>query len=226
MNKPRNIVIIPARGGSKRLPNKNVLPLNGKSLIEYSIDFALDNSDIADDIYISTDDETIKDIAQKREIAIIDRPKHLAGDTISTVSVMKHVLESINISSYDNIILLQPTNPLRPKDLLKDAFTMYQKEAFDSLMTVTRNHQKFGKIENNKFTPFNYRLGQRSQDLDPLYFENGLLYITKASLILDEQILGKNHCTFVVNHPFAQVDIDTQTDLKYAEFIMNNYTNE
>ena len=93
-------------------------------------------------------------------------------------------------------------------------------------MTVSRNHQKFGKISDGKFTPFNYNMGQRSQDLEPLYFENGLLYITKAEAILKDKILAKNNSPLIVNHAFSNVDIDTEEDLKYAEFVINNYVND
>ncbi len=78
---------------------------------------------------------------------------------------------------------------MRPKDLLTDAFQVFKENECDSLFTVSRNHQKFGKIENNEFKPFNYKIGQRSQDLEPLYFENGLLYITKAKHILNNEII-------------------------------------
>jgi CMP-N-acetylneuraminic acid synthetase len=68
-------------------------------------------------------------------------------------------------------------------------------------------------------------MGQRSQDLEPLYYENGLLYITKASLILKDIVLGPNNLPYLVDHPYASVDIDTIDDLKYAEFILNQYPN-
>jgi N-acylneuraminate cytidylyltransferase len=79
--------------------------------------------------------------------------------------------------------LLQPTNPLRPENLLREAYQVYDENCYDSLFTVTRNNQKFGKIKNNKFVPFNYEIGQRSQDLEPIFFENGLLYITNSKSI-------------------------------------------
>jgi N-acylneuraminate cytidylyltransferase len=71
----------------------------------------------------------------------------------------------------------------------------------------------------DKFCPFNYAIGQRSQDLEPLYFENGLLYISKVSLILDNIIISENAFPLEVNHIFATVDIDTQDDLDYAEYL-------
>ena len=109
--------------------------------------------------------------------------------------------------------------------MLKEAFETYQKGNCDSLFTVTRNHQKFGKIIENKFQPFNYSIGQRSQDLEPLFFENGLLYITKASLILEDIIISENAFPFEVNHIFANVDIDTPEDLEYAEHLFQKNHN-
>jgi N-acylneuraminate cytidylyltransferase len=122
---------------------------------------------------------------------------------------------------YDYVVLLQPTNPLRPKNLLQEALQRIKKGNFNSLMTVSKNEQKFGKITNDKFVPFNYAIGQRSQELEPLYYENGLLYIAKKQLILEGKLLGENHFPLIVNHPFANVDIDTQEDMDYANFLIN-----
>ena len=210
--------IIPARAGSKRLPGKNIMELDGVPLIVHTIKYAKANKDILDHIIISTDDPRVKETALKEGVEVIDRPAHLSRDTSGTVSALKHVLEALE-EEVENVVLLQPTNPLRPENLLAVAFQKFESGNYDSLMTVTRSHQKFGKIKNNRFVPFNYKIGQRSQDLDPLYFENGLLYISKASLILDENILGEYNCPFIVDHPFAHIDIDHQEDLEYAEFI-------
>lgn len=224
-NNIRSIAVIPARKGSKRLANKNILDLNGLPLVLHSIRYAKANRDLLDRILVSTDDPRVKRIALEEGIEVMDRPRYLCGDNASSVSVLKHVLETIE-EEVDNTILLQPTNPLRPKNLLKEAFQKFKTGKFDSLMTVTRSYQKFGKIEGNHFIPFNYEIGQRSQDLQPLYFENGLLYITKASLILDEKILGQSNFPFVVDHPFAEVDIDFKEDIEYAEFLLEKRREE
>lgn len=171
-------------------------------------------------IIVSTDSPKIKEIALKAGVEVIDRPDFLSTDSSSSVSVLKHVLEYIG-EDFENVVLLQPTNPLRPKNLLKDTFYKFKLEGFESLMTVSQNRQKFGKIVNDSFVPFNYKIGQRSQDLEPLYFENGLLYIIKASLIRKEILLGINNCPYIVDHPFSGVDIDTEEDFEYAEFILN-----
>jgi len=218
----KNIAIIPARGGSKRLPQKNIKLLDGFPLLSFSILFAQANSEIIDEIYVSTDDEDIKNIALKYGAKVIDRPKDLSGDLEPTVSALKHVLQIID-SEVDNVVLLQATNPIRPKNLLKEAFEIYQKENSNSLFTVSRNHKKFGKITDQKFIPYNYKIGQRSQDIDALYFENGLLYITKAALILEDIIISEDAYPFEIDHIFANVDIDTQEDFDYAKYLYHKH---
>ncbi len=213
----KKIAIIPARGGSKRLPNKNVLSLGGIPLVAHSILEAKKYPEIIDEIYVSTDDNQIKDIALSYGAKVIDRPTRLSGDLEPTVTALKHVLESIS-DQVEIVFLLQPTNPLRPDNLITEAYDLFRKNNCDSLMTVSRNHHKLGKISDNKFLPFNYTIGQRSQDLEPLYFENGLLYIIPAELILQEKIMGNATFPMIVNHPFASVDIDTQEDFDFAEF--------
>lgn len=215
MNK--TIAIIPARGGSKRLPGKNIQHLGGIPLIVHSIRYAQQHPFI-DTIYVSTDDAEIKAVALAHGAQVVDRPENLSGDFEPTVSALKHVLAVVG-AGVENVILLQATNPLRPDTLLKEAFLKYTEGSYDSLFTVTRNHQKFGKIIADKFVPFNYEIGQRSQDLEPLFFENGLLYISKAKLILENTIISENAFPLVVDHSFANVDIDTKEDFEYAEYL-------
>ena len=216
--KTKTIAIIPARGGSKRLPNKNSLLLGNYPLLVHSILYAQANSDIIDAVYVSTDDEKIKAIAMQFGAKVIDRPKELSGDYEPTISAIQHVLQQVE--QVENVVLLQPTNPLRPKNLLKECFEKFVESNSDSLFTVSQNHHKLGKIQNHKFIPFNYEIGQRSQDLEPLYFENGLLYITKAKAILNDKIISENAFPYLVNSIFAKVDIDTQEDFDYAEYLL------
>lgn len=218
----KNIAIIPARGGSKRLPEKNIKLLNGSPLLSFSILYAQANTQIIDEVYVSTDNDNIKKIALQYGAKVIDRPENLSGDLEPTVSALKHVLQNIDYE-VDNVILLQATNPIRPENLLKEAFDIYQKESCKSLFTVSRNHQKLGKITDQKFIPYNYKIGQRSQDLEPLYFENGLLYITKAALIKDNIIISEDAFPFEIDHIFASIDIDTQQDFDYAQYLYQKH---
>ncbi len=220
----KTIAIIPARSGSKRLPNKNIKFFGGLPLIVYSINYALSNSNFIDEVYVSTDSNDIKEIALQYGANVIDRPKHLSGDLEPTVSAMKHVLNAVD--DVGTIVLLQPTNPLRPKTLIKDAFKAFNDNKAQSLFTISRDHKKLGKIVDNQFEPFNYKIGQRSQDLEPLFYENGLLYITNASLIKEDIIFNEKSIPFLVNHKFVEIDIDTHEDFEYAEYVLKNYNEE
>ena len=214
----KTIAIIPARGASKRLPGKNIKLLGGIPLLAHSILYAQKQVEI-DEVYVTTDDSDIKTVALYYGAIVIDRPKSLSGDFEPTVSALKHVLEIV--SDVDNVVLLQATNPLRPEKMLKEAFQIFQEKNCDSLFTVSQNHHKLGKINNSKFEPFNYEIGQRSQDLEPLYFENGLLYISKAKAILNNEIITANAFPYQINHIFANIDIDTNEDFEYAEYLFN-----
>lgn len=214
----KNIVIIPARGGSQRLPNKNTMLLGKMPLLVHSIAYAKKNREIVDEIYVSTDDALIKKMALDYGVKVIDRPANIAGDLEPTITALQHVLQLID-HDVANVIVLQPTNPLRPENLLKEAFAKFISSQSSSLFTVSRNHHKLGTIMQDCFVPTNYTAGQRSQDLAPLYFENGLLYICKAKQILKGEIMNEASLPYEVNHIFANVDIDTQDDFDYAEYL-------
>jgi len=216
----KTIAIIPARGGSKRLPNKNILELNGHPLIAHSILYAQRNATIIEDIYVSTDDENIKKIALDYGAKVIDRPSDISGDLTPTITALNHVLSVIE--PVENVVLLQVTNPLRPQNLLTESFKIYKDLNCESLFTVSKNHRKFGEISENKFHPFNYEFGQRSQDLKPLFYENGLLYIAKAKCIENNILISENAYPLEVNHPFCEVDIDTLDDFSYANYLIKN----
>lgn len=220
----QTIAIIPARGGSKRLPNKNIRCLNHIPLIAYSIKYARKHHFI-DQVYVTTNCPEIKKVAISYGAQVIDRPEHLSGDFEPTVSALKHVLLTIQ-TPVKNVILLQATNPLRPVNLLTDTFNTFINNNLDSLFTVSRNENKLGKIQNNTFIPFNYTIGQRSQDLEPLYYENGLVYITQAKHIINNTIITNNAFPFIENSIYSKVDIDYIEDFEYAEFVIHkqNYT--
>ena len=223
----RFISIIPARGGSKRFPGKNTQVLNGSPLICYSIEYSLKNPKVAG-TYVSTDAEDIKNISRSAGAEIIDRPNELASDYATSASVMKHAVEYLMAKGveFDYVVLLQATNPLRPKGLIDKAIDIIEKTGVTSLFTVSRSEKKFGKIMDGKFVPWNYTFGMRSQDMEPLYYENGLLYITSKELLLQEIIEGKEAYPLVVDHPFGEVDIDTKEDFEYAQFMLSQYGQE
>jgi len=220
----KTIAIIPARGKSVRLPNKNIKLLEQFPLLVHSIKYA-QKHDFIDDIYVTTNDEDIKNISLQFGAQVIDRPQELSGDLEPTVTALKHVLECIK-EQVENVIILQPTNPLRPKGMLTEAFRIFENNKYNSLFTVSRSYQKFGTINNDIFEPVNYIIGERSQDLKPLFYENGLLYISKAINILNKLIITENAFPYLIAHPFGQIDIDTQEDFDLAEFMLKKYPND
>ena len=215
------ITVIPARGGSKRFPGKNIFPLNKKPLINYSIEYALNNP-LSSVVYVSTDNPEIAKVAEIAGAKILWRPEILSGDFVSTAATLQHVGKELqnNGIEFNYLILLQATNPLRPENMLTDAIEIMETNSCDSLMTVSPSYKKLGKIIDNRFMPWNYKFGQRSQDMEPLYYENGLLYITQKELILNGVISGENMYPMIIDHIYASVDIDTIDDLKYAEYII------
>lgn len=223
--KYKYITIIPARGGSKRFPRKNVYPFMGKPLVAHSCLTSLRCESVMR-TFVSTDDEEIKKVSLEYGAEVINRPIELAGDYIPTSEVLRHAAQTLISQGvdFDYIVLLQPTNPLRPETLLDESIQIIEQGKQDSLMTVSSCHKKFGKIENNKFSPWNYYFGQRSQDMEPLYYENGLLYISSKQLILNGRIMGDNMYPMVINHIYGTVDIDTPEDLLYAEYVAKGHS--
>ena len=218
------ITIIPARGGSKRFSGKNIHDFMGKPLIVHSIDCSKACRQISH-TYVSTDDEQIKQISLQYGAEVIDRPTELGSDFATSADVMKNAVEQLIAKGvgFDYVLLLQATNPLRPEGLLQNAIDIIEHTKADSLMTVNHSELKLGKIVDNHFQPWNYYYGQRSQDLEPLYYENGLLYISSKELLLKGKITSDNMYPMVVDHIFGEVDIDTREDMEYAEFIAKRY---
>ena len=213
------VLVIPARGGSKRIPLKNIKDLAGKPLIMHTVDYALKFFS-PEDIYVSTDSPEIKQVVEASGVQIIDRPAELSGDYTTTAAVLQHASQVIKSRGvdYDYMVLLQCTNPCRPINMMTDCMKIITDNNYTCLVGVTRSWNKFGKIQNNCYVPWNYKFGQRSQDLEPLYFENGLVYITCRSLIEGGGIIDEHPYPYEIDSKYGLVDIDTYEDFEFAQF--------
>lgn len=222
----KSLAFIPARGGSKRLPGKNIKSFGGLPLISYTIAFARYNGFTK--VIVSTDDEEIASAAKTYGASVLMRPSSLASDTATTAAAAQHCLQAELANGFEPevFITLQPTNPLRPKQLYADASTEYISNRYDSVISVGLNKHKFGVIQDGLYLPQNYSPGNRSQDLKQLYFESGLLYLTKPSVILKGDVFGASIKPIVSQEPYSMVDIDDEFDFKLGEHILDMYREE
>jgi CMP-N-acetylneuraminic acid synthetase len=213
-------VVIPARGGSKRFPRKNVIDFCGKPLIAHTIEYAL-NSFSSNKIWVNTDDEEIRQIALGYGIEVTIRPDSLGSDISSTVDVLSFQCQQFKKDSIlcDAIILLQATNPIRPIELIFDCIKNFERTSRGSLASFSKLNKKYGRIKDDYFKPKNYIPGQRMQDIVPDYFENGLIYITKIENLIKGEVITKDVFPFIYNGIESIVDIDEVNDLTFAEYV-------
>lgn len=216
-------IIIPARGGSKRFPRKNMFPLNGSPLIAYSIKYAL-NYFSPENIWVNTDDAEIKEIAEKFGVHVFVRSDKNGSDEASTADVLKEHSEYFLKEDilFDAIILLQVTNPFRSRGLMQTAISQFENTKRQSLSTYSKLNKKYGSILNNHFIPDNYSFGMRMQDIAPQYFENGLLYIIRKDAVLRGEVITIDTFPLIIEDIGASVDIDEPNDIYFAEFLLKN----
>ena len=141
------VVFIPARGGSRGIPNKNIKEFAGKPLIVHTIEYALE-SNLINEVVVSTDDSKISEIAKEAGATIFKRPPKLSTDTATTESAIEHYINTTK-QKPEVIVLLQATSPLRPKGSLDKALKHFQKDGFDSLLSVCPTHRFFWRVKDN-----------------------------------------------------------------------------
>ena len=217
------LAIIPARGGSKRLPRKNILDLCGKPLISWSIDAALKSKYISK-VVVSSDDEEILNISSNFGADIIKRPYELANDTATTFDAVKHTID--NFENYDYIVLLQPTSPLRNENQIDEAIELLEEKQADAIVSVCEmDHSplwsntlpKDGNMNNFLKDEI---LNKRSQDLEKYYRLNGAIYICKTEKLIENKsfLLKDNIFAYIMNRENS-VDIDEEIDFKMANML-------
>ncbi len=223
------LVIIPARGGSKGIPHKNIKPLNGKPLIYYTIDVARQIvSD--DDICVSTDDlEIIKCVEDYGLKVPFVRPEELATDTAGTYEVLLHALDYYEKQGkkYDIVLLLQNTSPFRTADQVRDAIALYNSE-IDMVVSVKEcsANPYYCVFEENEFGFLNICKGEgnitRRQDAPKVYEYNGAIYVINPYSLKKMNLNKFTHRIKYVMDEKSSLDLDTMTDWQLAEIIINN----
>ena len=220
------LAIIPARGGSKRLPRKNVLELAGKPLIAWSIEAGLE-SQYLDKVIVTSDDDEILKIAKQFGSEIIKRPVELANDTATSFDAIKHTIE--NLEAYDYIILLQPTSPLRTAKRIDEAIELLMSKNAHAVVSVCEmDHSPlWSNTLDNSLSMQNFLreevLSKRSQDLETFYRLNGAIYICQTHTLLEEEsfFLKENIFAYVMDRE-SSVDIDEEIDFIIASELSKN----
>ena len=216
------LIIIPARGGSKRIPRKNVRLMNGRPLIMYSVTNALSlKKDLDVDVAVSTDDEELSGIAADHGAEIVMRGEALSGDSVTLDPVIYDALiqmEERHGKSYDTVITMQATSPTLCLDTLKKAIGYFEKEGYDTVISVVNKpHLSWTKRDGKIVKNYEERLN--SQFLPPNYLETGAFLITKRELVTKKGRIGENVSVYETS-PEEAVDIDTYSDWIEAEAIL------
>lgn len=221
------LAIIPARGGSKRLPGKNILDLNGKPLIAWTIE-AAKNAKYIDKVIVSTDDKKITEISEKygAEVPFM-RPNALSSDTASSIGVILHAINFFKEKEikFDYIVLLQPTSPLRTEEDINGAFDLLNDKTKAVVSVCETEHSPLWSNTlpadlsmKNFIRPAIKNV--RSQDLPKYYRLNGAIYISEIVYLMDNNgFIGGQTMAFIMLQEMS-VDIDDKRDLLLAQFFM------
>lgn len=222
------LAVIPARGGSKGVPKKNIKKLEGKPLIAYTIEAAID-SNIFEKVIVSTDSKEIADVAAfyGAEVPFL-RPEEISGDLTSSDDVILHALSYMRQQGhqYDEICKLQATSPLRNSEHLREAYSLFHEKNADFLVSVCEcEHSPLWSgvigedLRLDNFIPDEVKRSCR-QDLPTYYRLNGAIYMGKVEqFYTNKSFLGKNCIAYIMEQKDS-IDIDSQLDFKMAEIIM------
>jgi CMP-N-acetylneuraminic acid synthetase len=220
------LAIIPARGGSKGLPRKNIVSLAGKPLIQWTIEASLNSKFITKTLVSSEDDEILK-ISELCGADTLKRPIEYASDTSSSQDVILSVIDSLE-EEFDFIVLLQPTSPLRESIDIDLAFQNLLSSEADSVISVVETDNKIlkafiinsdgflGGISNNDY-PF-----MRRQDLPNVYMSNGAIYIFSYHTFLREKTFLSDKTIMYPMSKVSSFDIDTKEDLEAVEKLLGS----
>ena len=227
----KNIAIIPARSGSKGLKDKNIKELNGIPLIAYSIKSAIE-SEMFDCVFVSTDSKDYAKIAEKYGAdAHFLRSKKNSMDMAGSWDVVREVLEQFEMEGkyYDNIMLLQPTSPLRTKEDIQNCFEMMKKEDANAIVSVTEvEHSPLWcntlpeDLSMEQF--YNEKaINTPRQELPKYYRLNGAIYLIKREEVEKQKMFREKNYAYIMSNE-KSIDIDSELDFKIAEYFMKyNY---
>jgi len=223
MNKIKNIAIIPARGGSKRIPRKNIKNFLGQPIIAYSIEAAI-KSNLFDEVMVSTDDKEIAEIAIKHGAKVpFYRSKKTSNDYAGLTDVIIEVINQYNKQGtvFDNVCCILATAPFISDEDLINSFSKLENSNFDSVFPVVKysfpiqRAMQFDKDKIKMIWPEN--MTKRSQDIESSYHDAGLFYWTRVNVLVEKNKLWTDNTTAIEIREQTAQDIDTPEDWTIAE---------
>lgn len=222
----KNLGIIPARGGSKGIPRKNIKLMNGKPMVAYTIEAAQKSR--LEHFVVSTEDEEIKNICEGLGAEVLPRSEELACDSTHTAHVIADVLKRIDYEP-DTVVLLQPTSPLRNEVHINEALDVYEHGTFDSVMSVGLFTSFIWVLGLQCPYPMNYDpYGRRPRRQDKLteFMENGAIYIFKTKDFLEKHYVLPGRLGFYVMPEESCLEVDTPFNFWVCEQTMKYYNSE
>jgi len=219
----RTLAVIPARGGSKSVPRKNIQPLCGRPLLAYTLDAAKAAARF-DMIAVSTDDPDIASVAQDAGVACVQRPAALATDTATTESAVLHAIDTLEAGGqpFTHVGILEPTSPLRRPGTVAGAFDAFVNSGAPSMLTVVETRGNFGWRREGLFVPVMPGAPRRRQDREPLFKEAGVLYACRVDHLRATGCLPCEAWFAVVVDEEEALDINGPIDFLIAEAIIAN----
>lgn len=227
MDEQSNVIaVIPARGGSKGIPRKNVREIAGEPLIAHTIKAALGSKALSRTI-VSTEHQEIAQVARECGAEIVIRPAELATDFAPTEPVLEHAVKHLEETEgyrANVIVLLQPTSPLRDSQHIDEALEAFFKNDYDSLLSVCPSHVFLWRMGGKGAHPLNYDFKNRPrrQDREPKYRENGAIYITKYDILMGEHNRLGGKIGLYVMPEKSSLEIDTEFDFWLCESILKS----
>jgi CMP-N,N'-diacetyllegionaminic acid synthase len=221
------ICLIPARGGSKGIPGKNIIKFCKKPLISWSIEQAAGSKYIKD-VFVTSDDQKILQVSSNAGAKIIKRPARLAADTSATEDALLHALDYLEQATYkkiDIVVFLQVTSPLRKSEDIDNAIELFLSQRGDSLFSGAMLDDFCAwQVRNGKFSSltFDYRNRGRRQDKKPYYLENGSIYIFKPDILRKYHNRLGGEIVFYPMPLWQSFEIDSPEDLGLCEYYMKN----
>jgi CMP-N-acetylneuraminic acid synthetase len=226
----RILAIIPARGGSKGVPRKNLKLLGGKPLLQYTIEAAQSCKSL-DRIFFSSEDHELVALAQKNGLEVpFLRPDYLATDQAGTLEVLQHVVSELSAvgDDYDAVCLLQVTNPFRTTQLIEDAIQTFRKGKYDSVISVLKvpheynPHWVFEPAVDGSLAiaTGEKNIIKRRQELPDAYYRDGAVYLMTVKTLMQENSLYGERIGYIESDESRHVNIDTMEDWNKAEELL------